>query len=145
MPNLDGVYISMFCGRARHLDEIYFWRKRMEKRHMDYARNSYRDEFINFPSHSYSRASPRTSSHALYHFSHGPNYRSYGFGSRENSFCLDALVMTHILIVVITSHVDMVFLLEGLTVTLSPDTWTVYVFPVVVLVPLVQRLRCKRP
>jgi hypothetical protein len=86
MPNLDGVYISMFCGRARHLDEFYFWRKRMEKRHMDYARNSYRDEFINFPSHSYSRASPRTSSHALYHFSHGPNYRSYGFGSRENSF-----------------------------------------------------------
>jgi hypothetical protein len=35
---------------------------------------------------------------------------------------LDALVMAHILIVVIVSRVGMVFLLEGLTLTLSPDT-----------------------
>jgi hypothetical protein len=35
---------------------------------------------------------------------------------------LDALVMTHVLIVVIVSHAGLVFLLEGLTLTLSQDT-----------------------
>jgi hypothetical protein len=58
--------------------------------------------------------------------------------------CLDALVTAHVLIVVIISRVGMVFLLEGLTLTLSLDTWMVHVFPIMVLVPLVQRLRCKR-
>jgi hypothetical protein len=42
---------------------------------------------------------------------------------------LDALVMAHILIVVIISYVGMVFLLEGLTLTLWPDTWAVHIFP----------------
>jgi hypothetical protein len=36
--------------------------------------------------------------------------------------CQDALVMTHVLIVVIVSRVGPVFLLEGLTLTLSRDT-----------------------
>jgi hypothetical protein len=58
--------------------------------------------------------------------------------------CLDALVMTHILVVVIVPHVGMIFLLESLTPALSLDTWTVHVFPIVVLVPLVQRVMCKR-
>jgi hypothetical protein len=40
---------------------------------VDYARNSYHDEFIDFPHH--------ISSHAPSHFSHGPNHHSYGFGS----------------------------------------------------------------
>jgi hypothetical protein len=65
----------MFYGRAGHLDEFCFRRKRIEKRRVDYARNSYHDEFIDFPSHF----SSRTPSH----FSHGPNHQSYGFGSRE--------------------------------------------------------------
>jgi hypothetical protein len=43
---------------------------------VDYARNSYRDEFIDFL--------PHISSRAPSHFSHGPNYRSYDFGSRES-------------------------------------------------------------
>jgi hypothetical protein len=71
----------MFCGRVDHLDEFCFRRKRIEKRRFDYARNSYRDEFIDFLSRSYSRALPCTSSRALSHFSDGPNHRSYGFGS----------------------------------------------------------------
>jgi hypothetical protein len=62
----------------------------------------------------------------------------------RTTLCLDALVMTHVLIVVIVSHVGLVFLLGSLTPTLSPDTWMVHVFPVVVLILLVQRLRCKR-
>jgi hypothetical protein len=81
MPNPDGVYICMFFGRAGHLDKFCFRRKRIEKRHFEYATNSYRDEFLNFLPRSYSRALPHTSSHALSHFSYGHNHRSYGFGS----------------------------------------------------------------
>jgi hypothetical protein len=38
-PN-EEVYICMFCDRAGHLDEFCFHHKRMEKRCLDYARNS---------------------------------------------------------------------------------------------------------
>jgi hypothetical protein len=65
----DKAFICMFCGRAGHLDEFCFWRKRIEKRHFNYTRNSY-----------------HTSSRVLSRFSHGPNHRSYGLGSRENNF-----------------------------------------------------------
>jgi hypothetical protein len=68
----EEVYICMFCGYVGHLDEFCFHRKRMEKRHFDYARNSYCDESIDFP--------PCTSSRALPHFFHGPNHCIYGFG-----------------------------------------------------------------
>jgi hypothetical protein len=62
----------------------------------------------------------------------------------RKTLCLDALVTSHILIVVIIFRVGTVFLLEGLKLTLSPDTWTVHVFPIVVHIPLVQRERCKK-
>jgi hypothetical protein len=92
----EEAFICMFCGRAGHLDEFYFRWKRIERRRVVYARDSYRDEFIDFLSHSYShvpprfysraspctfsRALPQTSSGALPQFAHGPNHRSYGFG-----------------------------------------------------------------
>jgi hypothetical protein len=87
-------FICIFCDRAGHLDEFCFRQKRIERRRAEYARNSYRDEFIDFPPRSYShfpprfysRASPRTSTRAFPQFSYGPNHRSYGFGSRENRF-----------------------------------------------------------
>jgi hypothetical protein len=60
------------------------------------------------------------------------------------ALCLDALVTTHILIVVIVSHVGTIFLLEDFTLALSPDTWTVHIFPILVHVPVVQMVRCKR-
>jgi hypothetical protein len=69
----EEVYICMFCGHVGHLDEFCFRHKRMEKRRVDCARNSYHDKFIDFP--------PHFSSCAPSHFSHGPNHRSYGFGS----------------------------------------------------------------
>jgi hypothetical protein len=91
------TFVCMFCGRASHLDEFCFRRKRIETRRVKYARISYHDEFIDFPSrsyshippHSYSRASPCTFSRALSHtsscaspqFSYGPNHRSYDFHS----------------------------------------------------------------
>jgi hypothetical protein len=78
--------VCMFCDCVGHLHEFCFQRKRIERRHLDYDRNSYRDEFSDFLPRSFSRDLPRTSSRALSHFSHGPNHRSYGFSSRENSF-----------------------------------------------------------
>jgi hypothetical protein len=62
----------------------------------------------------------------------------------RTALSLDALVMTHVLIVVIVSCVSLLFLQEGFTPVLSRDTWTVDVFPVVVLVPLVQTVMYKR-
>jgi hypothetical protein len=60
----------------------------------------------------------------------------------RTALCLDALDTTHILIMVIISRVGLVFLLELLTLTLSPNTWTVHIFPIVVHVPLGQVVRC---
>jgi hypothetical protein len=90
----EEAFICMFCGRAGHLDEFCFRQKRIERRRVEYARDSYRDEFIDFPSRSYSHvlprfyscASPYTFSRVLPQFAHGPNHRSYGFGPRENRF-----------------------------------------------------------
>jgi hypothetical protein len=61
----------------------------------------------------------------------------------RTTLCLDALVTTHVLIVVIVSHVGLVFLLEGLTLTLSRDIWTIHIFLIVVHVPLSQMVKCK--
>jgi hypothetical protein len=61
----------------------------------------------------------------------------------RTALSLDALVMAHVLIVVIISHVGLVFLLEGPTLTLSQDTWMIHIFPNVVHVPLSQVVRCK--
>jgi hypothetical protein len=120
-------FICMFYGCAGHLDEFYFRRKRIEKRRFDYARNSYRDEFLDF----------------LPHFFHAPNHRSYGFGSRENSF-----VPRHFSYGP-RSHRDdrpcigTIFLLEVHILTLSQVTLTVHAFPIVVHVPLTQMVRYK--
>jgi hypothetical protein len=61
----------------------------------------------------------------------------------RTALCLDALDMAHVLIVAIVSRVGVVFLLELATLTLSRDTWTFHVFPVVVHIPLGQMLKCK--
>jgi hypothetical protein len=45
---------------------------------------------------------------------------------KRTTLCLDALVMAHVLIVVIIFRIGLVFLLEGLTPTLSPDNWMVH-------------------
>jgi hypothetical protein len=62
---------------------------------------------------------------------------------KRTTLCLDALVMAHILIVVIISCVGPVFLLEGLALTLSRDTWMILVFPIMAHIPLGQMVRCK--
>jgi hypothetical protein len=62
----------------------------------------------------------------------------------RTALSLDALVTTHVLIVVIVSYVGLFLLLEGLTLTLSRDTWAVHIFPIVIHVPLDQVMLCKR-
>jgi hypothetical protein len=61
----------------------------------------------------------------------------------RTALSLDALVMAHVLIVVIVFRVGLVSPPEGPSPTLSRDTWTVHVFPVVVHVPLDQVVRYK--
>jgi hypothetical protein len=78
--------MCLFCDCASHLDEFCFRHKRIDKRRFDFARNSYRNKFTDFPLHSYSRAPPRTPSHAMSRLLQVANHRSYGSGSRENSF-----------------------------------------------------------
>jgi hypothetical protein len=58
----------------------------------------------------------------------------------RTALCLDALVMAHVLIVVIVPRVGPVFHQEGFTPILSRDTWMVHVFPVVVVVSLMQKI-----
>jgi hypothetical protein len=70
----------MFYGCAGHLDEFFFWCNRIERRRLDYAINSYCDEFSDFPPRSFCRTLPHTSSRAVSHFSYGSNHFSYGFG-----------------------------------------------------------------
>jgi hypothetical protein len=82
-------FICIFYGRAGHLDEFFFRWKRLERRRVEYARDSYHDEFFDFlprsyshvPPYFYSRASPHIFLRALPQFAHGPNHRSYGLGS----------------------------------------------------------------
>jgi hypothetical protein len=48
----EKAFICMFCGCAGHLDEFFFRRKRIERSHVEYARDSYCDEVIDFPPRS---------------------------------------------------------------------------------------------
>jgi hypothetical protein len=45
----EEAFVCMFCGHAGHLNEFFFQHKRIENRRFDYARNSYCDEFSDFP------------------------------------------------------------------------------------------------
>jgi hypothetical protein len=92
------------------LDEFCFRLKRIEKRHFEYARNSYHNEFFNFPSRSLvlclalllviclvSLMDLAITHIVLVH--------------EKTALCLDALDTAHILIVVIVSRIGIVFLL----------------------------------
>jgi hypothetical protein len=62
---------------------------------------------------------------------------------KRTALSLDALVTTHVLVVVTVSRAGLVFSLEGHFSTLSRDTWMVHAFPVMVHVPPDQVVRCK--
>jgi hypothetical protein len=61
----------------------------------------------------------------------------------RTALSLDALVTTHVLIVVTGYRVGLVFPMEGPFPTLSRDIWTVHAFPIVVHVSLGQVVRYK--
>jgi hypothetical protein len=123
----EEAFVCMFCGRAGHIDEFCFQQKRIERRRVEYARNSYREEFIHFPPRSYShvpprfysRASPRTSSRAFPQFPHGLTIAHMVLVHERTTLSIDTLVMAHVLVVVIVSCVVLIFLLEGPSPTLS--------------------------
>jgi hypothetical protein len=89
--------------------------------------DSYRDEFIDFlprsyshvSPHFYSRASPRTFSCALPRSLMDLTIAHMVLVHERTALSLEALVTTHALIVVIVTHVGLVFPLEGPSPTLS--------------------------
>jgi hypothetical protein len=77
----EETFVCIFCGRTDHLYEFCFRCKRIERRRFNYAINSYRDEFLIFCL-TLSLALCLTLLLVLLpQFTHGPNHRSYGFGS----------------------------------------------------------------
>jgi hypothetical protein len=56
----EKAFVCMFYGRAGHLDEFCILRKRIERSRVEYARDSYHDEFFDVPPQSYSRILPRS-------------------------------------------------------------------------------------
>jgi hypothetical protein len=128
-------FVCMFCGYAGHLDEFCFRRKRIEKRHFDYARTHIVMSSLIFclvlilMTRLGSFIDLTITHMVLVH--------------ERTPLCLYALVTAHVLVVVIVSRVGPIFLLESLILTLSPDTWTVHIFPIVVHVSLVQMVKCK--
>jgi hypothetical protein len=115
----EEAFVYTFYGRVGHLHDFCFRCKRIERRRFDYARNSYRDEFSDFLPRSFSRALPHTSSHTLPQFNMGLTIAHIILVHERTALSLDALVMAHVLIVMIVSHVCLFFLLEGLTLNLS--------------------------
>jgi hypothetical protein len=155
----EEAFICIFCGRAGHLDEFWFRRKRIERRRVEYARDSYRDEFIDFRlvlilmfRLTFTLVLLLALSHVLclalllvLHLSSliDPAITHMVLVHERTSLSLDALVIAHVLIVVIVSCVGLVFPLEGPSPTLSRDTWMVHAFPIVVHIPLDKVVSCK--
>jgi uncharacterized membrane protein len=123
----EEAFICMFCGRASHLDEFCFRRKRIEKRRFDYARNSYCDLFIDFPLvlilvFRLARTLGLRLSllHVLFLSSlMDLTITHIALVHERTALSLDALVTAHVLVVVIVSRVGLVFQLEGPSPTLS--------------------------
>jgi hypothetical protein len=112
----------MFCGRAGHLDEFYFRCKRLERRRFEYTKNSYRDELLDFCL-VLTLVLRLALLHALFLSSLMDLTIAHMVLVHERTaLSLDTLVTAHILIVVIISHVGLVFLQEGFTPVLSRDT-----------------------
>jgi hypothetical protein len=142
----------MFCGRAGHLDEFCFRHKRIERRRVDYMLETHivmsslisRLILIVMFHLAFTLLLHLALLHVLFLSSLMDLTIAHMVLVHERTtLSLDALVTAHVLVVVIVSHVGLVFLLEGPTPILSQDTWMVHVFPVVVHVPLSQVVRCK--
>jgi hypothetical protein len=115
----EETFVCMFCGCAGHLDIFCFWCKRIERMRLDYARNSYCDEFFIFL-----LVLSLTLCLALLlvlclSFLMDLTITYMVLVHERTALSLDILVTAHVLILVIVFHVGLFFLLEGLTLTLS--------------------------
>jgi hypothetical protein len=126
----DEAFVCMFCGRAGRLDEFCFRRKRIERRRVEYARDPYRDEFIDFrlaltlmfclaftlvlllaPSHALCLALLLVLCLSLLMYL---TIAHMVLVHERTALSLDALVTAHVLIVVTVYRVGLVFSLEGI-------------------------------
>jgi hypothetical protein len=132
----EEAFICMFCGHTGHLDEFCFRRKRIEKKRLIILETHIVMSLLVFclvlllMLHLISFIDLTITHMILVH--------------ERTALCLDALVTAHVLIVVMVPRVGTVFLMEGLILALSPDTWMVHIIPIVVHIPLVQLVRCYR-
>jgi hypothetical protein len=107
----EEVYFCIFCGRAEHLDEFCFQCRRMEKRRVDYARNHIMMSLLIFcllfllVLHLIFLMDLTITHMILVH--------------ERVALCLDALVLTHVHIMVFIPYAGMVFPLEVSILTLS--------------------------
>jgi hypothetical protein len=130
----EEAFICMFCGHTGHLDEFCFRRKRIEKKRLIILETHIVMSLLVFclvlllMLHLISFIDLTITHMILVH--------------ERTALCLDALVTAHVLIVVMVPRVGTVFLMEGLILALSPDTWMVHIIPIVVHIPLVQLVRC---
>jgi hypothetical protein len=108
----------------------------MENRRADYATNSYHDEFIDF------RLIFLLVLHLI--FLMDLTIAHMALVHERVALCLDALMLTHVLIVVFVPCVGMVFLLQVSILTLSQVALMVHTFLIMVHVTLAQMVRCKR-
>jgi hypothetical protein len=114
----EEIFICMFCGRVSHLDEFCFRCKRIEKRHLIMPETHIVMSVLIFRLAlslvlcltllvlCLSSLMDLTIAHMVW-------------VHKRTALSLDALVTSHVLIVVIVSHVGLFFLLQGLTLTLS--------------------------
>jgi hypothetical protein len=112
----EEAFVYMFCGCVDHLDEFCFRCKRIERRRLDYARNSYHDEFFEFHL-ALSLAFCLILLLVLYLMDLTIAHMILVY--ERTTLRLDTLVTAHVLIMVIIFRVGLVFLLEGLALTLS--------------------------
>jgi hypothetical protein len=115
-------FVFMFCGHADHLDEFCFRHKRIEKRRFEYAKTHivmssliFRLTFTDMLRLALLLMLCLVSLMDL-------TIAHMVLVHERITLSLNALVMAYVLIVVIVSFVGLVFLLEGLALTLNSDT-----------------------
>jgi hypothetical protein len=145
----EEAFICMFCGRAGHLDEFCFGERELRggvlsmlETHIVMSSLIFRLVLILV----FHLARTLVLRLALFHVLCLSSLMDLTISHmvlvhERTALSLDTLVTAHVLIMVIISLASLVFLLEGPSSTLSQDTWTVHVFPIVVYVPLGQVVR----
>jgi hypothetical protein len=118
----EEVFVCMFCGRAGYLDEFCFRHKRLERDTL-----SMQETHIVMSSLIFCLILTLVLRLTLLHMLFLSSLMDLTIAHmvlvhERTTLSLDALVMAHVLIVVIISHVGLVFLQEGFTPILSRDT-----------------------